>query len=159
MQLDLFGGTGGNGGTGGYQGGNGGNAEGPQLRMQNNGVQNITVYVHTVSHIKQTDTTRTETTVVQRDLILTQRLQSLDDRKLYYPGPLKWTESIVDLLKLVGEDSDSDARRTLAVELGLYAKQSASMYIGSKEQNIVLYRAFIRQLAEDPHWQSKLSTC
>ncbi|KAK7046570.1 hypothetical protein R3P38DRAFT_2874506 [Favolaschia claudopus] len=126
--------------------------------MGNNGVQNITIHVHAVSRIQKANTTHTETTVVQKDLILTRSLQTLEDRKVNYSGPLNWTESIVDLLKLVGEDSEFEARQTLAVELGLCAKESTSMYIGSKEQNIVLYRAFIRRLAEDPQWQSKIST-
>ena len=59
-------------------------------------------------------------------------------------GGGNWRTSIVDLLKLLGLDSDLAARKELAAELGVRAGAD-----GSAEQNVALHRAVMRKLAEN----------
>ena len=58
-------------------------------------------------------------------------------------GPSDWRHSIVDLLKLLDLDSNLEARKELATELGV----SAGAH-GSAEQNVALHKAVMRKLAE-----------
>ena len=59
-------------------------------------------------------------------------------------GGGNYRESIVDLLKLLDLDSDLNARKELAQELGVNAGAH-----GSAEQNIALHKAVMRKLAEN----------
>lgn len=59
-------------------------------------------------------------------------------------GGGNYRESIVDLLKLLDLDSSLAARKQLATELNIRAGED-----GSAEQNIALYRAVMRKLAEN----------
>lgn len=59
-------------------------------------------------------------------------------------GGGNWRTSIVDLLKLLDLDSDLEARRDLAEELGVNAGPH-----GSAEQNIALSKAVWKKLAEN----------
>ena len=59
-------------------------------------------------------------------------------------GPSDWRHSIVDLLKLLDLDSNLEARKELATELGVNAGAH-----GSAEQNIALHKAVMRKLAEN----------
>ena len=59
-------------------------------------------------------------------------------------GGGNYRESIVDLLKLLDLDSNLDARKELAQELGVNAGAH-----GSAEQNIALQKAVMRKLAEN----------
>ena len=54
---------------------------------------------------------------------------------------LNWRTSIVDLMKLLGVDSDYDSRKALAVEMG------RSDYSGSAEDNIWLHQRVMAELA------------
>lgn len=55
-----------------------------------------------------------------------------------------WRTSIVDLLHLLGLDSSLTARKSLGQELGVHAGAD-----GSAEQNIALYKAVMRKIAEN----------
>lgn len=55
---------------------------------------------------------------------------------------LNWRSSIVDLLKLIGVDSDYASRKELAEELGNHD------YSGSAEDNILLHRQTMQALAK-----------
>ncbi|KLI99276.1 DUF3597 domain-containing protein [Luteimonas sp. FCS-9] len=59
-------------------------------------------------------------------------------------GKSDWRHSIVDLLKLLDLDSNLDARKELATELGVNAGPH-----GSAEQNLALHKAVMRKLAEN----------
>lgn len=59
-------------------------------------------------------------------------------------GGGNWRTSIVDLLKLLHLDSDLEARKELAQELGVHAGEH-----GSAEQNIALHKAVMQKLAEN----------
>ena len=54
---------------------------------------------------------------------------------------LNWRTSIVDLMKLLGIDSDYEARKALATEMG------RADYSGSAEDNIWLHRRVMGELA------------
>ncbi len=54
---------------------------------------------------------------------------------------LNWRTSIVDLMKLIGVDSDYESRKALAVEMG------REDYAGSAEDNIWLHRRVMNELA------------
>jgi len=54
---------------------------------------------------------------------------------------LNWRTSIVDLMKLLGVDSDYESRKALAGEMG------RSDYSGSAEDNIWLHRRVMNELA------------
>ncbi len=54
---------------------------------------------------------------------------------------LNWRTSIVDLMKLIGVDSDYESRRALARELG------RDNYTGSAEDNVWLHRRTMRELS------------
>lgn len=54
---------------------------------------------------------------------------------------LNWRTSIVDLMKLIGVDSDYESRKALAHELG------RTEYSGSAEDNIWLHRRTMQELA------------
>lgn len=56
---------------------------------------------------------------------------------------LNWRSSIVDLLKLVGVDSSYQNRKELAQELG------NTDYAGSAEDNILLHRQTMQELAKN----------
>ena len=58
------------------------------------------------------------------------------------PGPANWRTSIVDLLKLLGLDSDLAARKQLAAELGYTGSTS-----DSASMNVWLHEAVIAKLA------------
>ena len=53
---------------------------------------------------------------------------------------LNWRTSIVDLMKLLGIDSDYDARQALAVEMG------RDDYSGTAEDNVWLHRRVMQDL-------------
>ena len=53
---------------------------------------------------------------------------------------LNWRTSIVDLMKLIGVDSDYDSRKALASELG------RADYTGSAEDNVWLHRRVMNEL-------------
>ena len=53
---------------------------------------------------------------------------------------LNWRTSIVDLMKLLGIDSDYDARKALAVEMG------RDDYSGTAEDNVWLHRRVMQDL-------------
>lgn len=57
---------------------------------------------------------------------------------------LDWRHSIVDLMKLLGLDSDLSARKALAQELGY-----SGALDGSAEMNLWLHRQVMRKLAEN----------
>ncbi|MCD9004892.1 DUF3597 domain-containing protein [Luteimonas sp. XNQY3] len=59
-------------------------------------------------------------------------------------GKSDWRHSIVDLLKLLDLDSNLEARKELAAELGVNAGAH-----GSAEQNLALHKAVMRKLAEN----------
>jgi hypothetical protein len=59
-------------------------------------------------------------------------------------GGGNWRTSIVDLLKLLDLDSSLAERKELAAELNVRAGAD-----GSAEQNIALYKAVMRKLAEN----------
>ena len=54
---------------------------------------------------------------------------------------LNWRTSIVDLMKLIGVDSDYESRKALANEMG------RNDYSGSSEDNIWLHRRVMNELA------------
>ena len=54
---------------------------------------------------------------------------------------LNWRTSIVDLMKLLGIDSDYESRKALAVEMG------REDYAGTAEDNIWLHRRVMNELA------------
>lgn len=54
---------------------------------------------------------------------------------------LNWRTSIVDLMKLIGVDSDYDSRKALAVEMG------REDYSGTAEDNVWLHQRVMRELA------------
>ncbi len=53
---------------------------------------------------------------------------------------LNWRTSIVDLMKLIGVDSDYESRKALAGELGRVD------YTGSAEDNVWLHRRVMNEL-------------
>ena len=53
---------------------------------------------------------------------------------------LNWRTSIVDLMKLIGVDSDYESRKALAGELG------RADYTGSAEDNVWLHRRVMNEL-------------
>ena len=55
---------------------------------------------------------------------------------------LNWRTSIVDLMKLIGVDSDYEARKALAEEMG------RSDYSGTAEDNVWLHRRVMQDLAK-----------
>jgi hypothetical protein len=56
---------------------------------------------------------------------------------------LNWRSSIVDLMKLIGVDSNYESRKELAQELG------NTDYSGSAEDNILLHRQTMQALAKN----------
>ena len=59
-------------------------------------------------------------------------------------GGGSWRTSIVDFLKLLKLDSNLQARKELAEELGVHAGEN-----GSAEQNIALQKAVMKKLADN----------
>ncbi|MGX7894808.1 DUF3597 domain-containing protein [Tsuneonella sp. HG222] len=55
---------------------------------------------------------------------------------------LNWRTSIVDLMKLIGVDSDYDSRKALAEEMG------RSDYSGTAEDNVWLHRRVMQDLSK-----------
>lgn len=56
---------------------------------------------------------------------------------------LNWRTSIVDLMKLIGVDSDYDSRKALAQEMG------RTDYSGTAEDNVWLHRQVMGELARN----------
>ena len=56
---------------------------------------------------------------------------------------LNWRTSIVDLMKLIGVDSDYDSRKALAQEMG------RSDYSGTAEDNVWLHRQVMGELSRN----------
>lgn len=56
---------------------------------------------------------------------------------------LNWRTSIVDLMKLIGVDSDYESRKALAGEMGRGA------YSGSAEDNVWLHQRVMQELASN----------
>lgn len=56
---------------------------------------------------------------------------------------LNWRTSIVDLMKLIGVDSDYDSRKALAQEMG------RTDYSGTAEDNVWLHRQVMSELARN----------
>lgn len=56
---------------------------------------------------------------------------------------LNWRTSIVDLMKLIGVDSDYDSRKALAQELG------RTDYSGTAEDNVWLHRKVMGELSRN----------
>ena len=56
---------------------------------------------------------------------------------------LNWRTSIVDLMKLIGVDSDYESRKALAQELG------RPEYSGSAEDNVWLHRRTMQELSKN----------
>lgn len=54
---------------------------------------------------------------------------------------LNWRTSIVDLMKLIGVDSDYESRKALATEMG------RETYSGSAEDNVWLHQRVMQELA------------
>ncbi len=69
----------------------------------------------------------------------------LDNLAQQHWEKLDWRNSIVDLLKLLGLDSDLETRKSLATELGCPPEKMAD----SAQMNIWLHRAVMRKLAEN----------
>lgn len=69
----------------------------------------------------------------------------LDEMATTHGETLDWRRSIVDLLKLLGLDSDLAAREALATELGCPADKLAD----SAQMNTWLHRAVLKRLAEN----------
>jgi len=69
--------------------------------------------------------------------------KNLDERAKKWPEKLNWRESIVDLMKLSGQDSSLSARKELAKELGYTGKLD-----GSAEMNIWLHARVMEQVAK-----------
>ena len=67
----------------------------------------------------------------------------LDGMAKNNPEKLDWKHSIVDLMKLVGLDSDYASRKELAEELG------NTDYTGSAEDNIRLHKQVMGELARN----------
>ena len=83
-----------------------------------------------------TTTTTTPTSGISAPVIdVEQHLDSM-------PGAdhLNWRTSIVDLMKLIGVDSDYEARKALAHEMG------RTDYEGSAEDNVWLHRRVMQDL-------------
>ncbi len=60
------------------------------------------------------------------------------------PQGLRWRTSIVDLMKLTGQDSSLEARAKLAHDLG-----HEGSFTGTAEQNIALHRKVMDRLARN----------
>lgn len=56
---------------------------------------------------------------------------------------LNWRTSIVDLMKLIGVDSDFESRKALAAEMG------RTDYTGDAEDNVWLHRRVMQELANN----------
>lgn len=67
---------------------------------------------------------------------------ALDAKAAANPEKLDWRNSIVDLMKLTGQDSSLPAREQLAQELGY-----EGAYNGSAEMNIWLHQKVMDQLS------------
>ena len=68
----------------------------------------------------------------------------LDAMAAKNPQKLDWRHSIVDLMKLVNQDSSLDARKKLAQELGYTGELT-----GSAEMNMWLHRQVMQKLSRD----------
>ena len=67
--------------------------------------------------------------------------KALDEKAAHHPE-LKWRTSVVDLMKLVGQDSSLEARERLAKELG-YAGKPAT---GEAAMNQYLHKKVLERL-------------
>ena len=70
-----------------------------------------------------------------------QKEKYLDDKVFTTGSRLQWRLSVVDLLKLMGQDSSLSARATLAKELGY-----PGHFTGTTEQNEWLHQKLIDNL-------------
>ncbi len=68
----------------------------------------------------------------------------LDEIASHHGEKLNWRTSIVDLMKLIGLDSNLANRKELAQELGYPGEKD-----GSAEMNIWLHKQVMRKLAEN----------
>lgn len=66
--------------------------------------------------------------------------------KMAEGSPLNWKSSIVDLLKILGLDSDKDARIELAKELGCPAELIGGDY---SKMNVWLHKEVLKQIAQN----------
>ena len=62
-----------------------------------------------------------------------------------HPEKLNWKLSIVDLLKLLGLDSNFSARKELAVELGCPSEKMGD----SAQMNMWLHKTVLQKLADN----------
>ena len=72
-------------------------------------------------------------------------VSKLEELAAANPEQLDWKVSIVDLLKLLGIDSGFEARKELAVELGIPEDQLDD----SAEMNMWLHKAVLKKIAEN----------
>ncbi len=70
-----------------------------------------------------------------------QKEKYLDDKNKTTGSHLQWRDSVVDLLKLMGQDSSLHARATLAHELGYHG-----VFTGTADQNTWLHRQLMDHL-------------
>ena len=87
---------------------------------------------------KPTPAPTPSTTVAVPEIDVTNSLDSM-------PGAdrLNWRTSIVDLMKLIGVDSDYDSRKALAQEMG------RTDYSGTAEDNVWLHRKVMGELSRN----------
>ena len=71
-------------------------------------------------------------------------MSKLESLAVSHPG-LDWKVSIVDLLKLLGIDSSSDARKKLAIKLGC----PANLMNDSASMNTWLHKTVLQKIAEN----------
>ncbi|WP_375289374.1 DUF3597 domain-containing protein [Qipengyuania sp.] len=90
-------------------------------------------------------TVRTDSTVATREKPHAKPVINIENSLDSMPGAdrLNWRTSIVDLMKLIGVDSDYDSRKALAHELG------RADYSGSPEDNIWLHQRVMQELANN----------
>ncbi len=70
-----------------------------------------------------------------------EKAKYLDDKAATTAGHLKWRISVVDLLKLTGQDSSLSARAAMAKQLGYQGNFS-----GTADQNIWLHQKLMDNL-------------
>ena len=95
-------------------------------------------------HAEATPTTTSGTQIGTGGAATTERppLIDVENHLDSLPGAdrLNWRTSIVDLMKLLGIDSDYEARKALAVEMG------RDDYSGTAEDNVWLHRRVMQDL-------------
>ena len=74
----------------------------------------------------------------------------LDDLNVRYRTDLRWRESVVDLMKLLGLDASRENRYALADELGYFSQPGHSgKFIDNAEMNEWLRREIMKRVAEN----------